>query len=71
MCEQLINFINPNQHIVTTKQSEMGSKCNLIKILKEILELKNFTNYIIEDDTYSINSKLHDMICSKKESLKR
>ena len=48
MCEQLINFINPNQHIVTTKQSEMGAKYNLVKIFKEILELKNFQNYIVK-----------------------
>ena len=65
MCEALTNFINPNQHIVATKQSKMGAKYNVFKVLKDILILNGFENDIFEDNHGMINSELHDKICSK------
>ena len=71
MCKELINYINLKQHIITTKQTEMGAKCNVFNILKNILTSNNFNNYIFEDNYSLIHSELHDAICSKEKSLKR
>ena len=49
MCEVLIKFVNQNQHIITTMQSEIGLKCHVFEILKKELEKSGFKNYIFED----------------------
>ena len=65
MCGELINFINPNQHIVTTRQSEMGLMCKTFDTLKSTLISNGFMNSIFEDNNGMIHSELHDIICSK------
>lgn len=65
MCEALINFINPNQHIIATKQSKMGIKYNTFKILSNILISHGFEKRIFEDNYGLINSELYDVVCSK------
>ena len=69
MCEVLINFINPDQHIVITKQTEMGAKCHVFDILRNTLISNEFHNCIFEDNHGIIHSKLHDIICSKHKVL--
>lgn len=71
MCEVLIKFVNQNQHIITTMQSEIGLKCHVFEILKEELEKSGFKNYIFEDSYHLINSKLHNIICFKQKVLKK
>jgi len=71
MCEVLINYINLNQHIVISRQTEMGINCNVFNILKDTLLSNGFQNSIIEDNYGMINSELHDVICSKSKTLKR
>lgn len=71
MCEVLIKFVNQNQHIITTMQSEIGLKCHVFEILKKELEKSGFKNYIFEDSYHLINSKLHNIICSKQKVLKK
>ena len=71
MCEILIEFINPSQHIITTKQSEMGSQYNVFEILKNILMSKGFQNHIFVDNHGLINSELHDIICAKQKVLRK
>ena len=66
MCEVLIDFINSNQHIITSKQSKMGIKCNVFEILKNILISKGFNNYIFVNNNGLVNSELHDIVCSNK-----
>lgn len=66
MCEVLINFINPNQHIITTKESKLGIKYNTFNILKEILMSNGFEKNIFEDNNGLINSELYEVVCSKK-----
>ena len=65
----IINFINPDQHIVTTKQTEMGAKCHVFDILRNTLISNEFHNYIFEDNHGMIHSELHDIICSKQRAL--
>lgn len=69
MCDILINFINPDQHIVITKQTEMGEKCHVFDILRNTLISNEFHNYIFEDNHGMIHSELHDIICSKQKAL--
>ena len=71
MCEMLINFVNPNQHIVTTKQTEMGLMCKTFDTLQRALISNGFMNSIFEDNYGMIKSELHDIICSKRKALKK
>ena len=71
MCGVLINFIDPNQHIVTTKQTEMGLMCKTFDTLKSILISNGFMNSIFEDNYGMIYSELHDTICAKRKKLKK
>lgn len=71
MCEVLTSYVNCNQHIVTTKQTEMGAQYNVFKILSNTLASNGFQNYIFEDNYGMINSELHDIICPKQKVLKK
>ena len=71
MCEILINFVNHNQHIVTTKQTEMGLVCKTFNTLSNTLIYNGFENYIFEDNYGMIHSELHDIVCSKQKVLKK
>ena len=71
MCKMLINFVNPNQHIVTTKQTEMGLVCKTFNTLSNTLIYNGFENYIFEDNYGMIHSGLHDIVCSKQKVLKK
>ena len=71
MCDVLINFINPDQHIVTTKQTEMGLMCKTFDTLQMTLISNGFINSIFEDNNDMIHSELHDIICSKRKALKK
>lgn len=71
MCKILINFINENQHIISTPQTEMGKKYNVLEILKKELEKANFKKYIFEDKNHLTNLKLKDAICSNQKVLKK
>ena len=71
MCEALIDFINPYQHIVTTKESQMGIKCNTFETLKRILISNGFKNRIFQDNNGLISSELHEVICFRQKVLKK
>ena len=70
MCDVLIYYINCDQHIITTKQTEMGAKYNVFKILCNTLISNGFQKCIFEDNCRMINSELYDVICSKQNVLK-
>ena len=71
MCEMLINFVNHNQHIVTTKQTETGLMCKTFDTLQRTLISNGFMNSIFEDNYGMIKSELHDIICAKGKVLKK
>ena len=71
MCEELFKHINREQHIVTTKQSDMGLRCHVFSTLKEILIRMGFQNSIFEDNDELIKSELYDVICSKQKVLRK
>ena len=61
-----IHWGDPNQHIITTKESKLGIKYNTFNILKNTLVSNGFEKSIFEDNNGLINSELHDVVCSKK-----
>lgn len=69
MCDELINFINPCQPIVTSKESEMGFICNTFELLKSSLTKNGFSLPIVIDRRYFVNTELYDLICSKEKRL--
>ena len=69
MCDELINFIDPCQPIVTTKESDMGLICNTFELLKSSLTKKGFSLPIVIDNRYFVNTELYDLICSKEKRL--
>lgn len=71
MCEILINFINQDQHILTTMQTKMGEKCRVFEILNKELEKSGFKNHIFEDNDHLMNSQLTDIVCSKQKILQK
>ena len=71
MCEIFFDFIKPNQHILTSKQSEMGKKYKAYNILKKSAIKKNFKKYILENNYNLDTSKLYEIICSKSKILKK
>ena len=71
MCKELINFINLEQHILTSTESIKGKKIGTFKILKDILINKGFNNYILENNYSIINSNLEELVCTKPKVLKK
>ena len=69
MCEVLINYINLNQHMVTTEQTNMGARCNAFNILKNTLLSNGFHNCILEDNHGMINLELHDDVIHSRQNI--
>ncbi len=70
MCEELVNHINFNQHIITSKQSRIGKKYNIINILRNIMLSNGFKNKILEDNYCLTNKELSETISEKQIILK-
>lgn len=69
MCDQFVKIINPNQHLVVSKESEMGKLCGVVNNLDKALYNNGFSNKCIVDD-YSIdNSLFRSLICNNKNIL--
>ena len=70
MCKELYNYIKLNQHILTTRESELGKICHTYKILKESLLASGFNQKIFEDNNCQCNQELYNLLCSKTKILK-
>lgn len=70
MCKALYNYINHNQHILTTKESELGKICHTFDILKTTLINQGFKKNIFEDNNSICNQELYNLLCSKEKVLK-
>ncbi len=73
MCEVFFDYINLDQHILTSEQTEIGRKCNVFEILKKTLLSKNFQNIIVEDDHQKTVLEIYNIFFSKQnyKALKR
>lgn len=70
MCDILFDFINKNQHIIISKQSELGKKCKVYDILIETAIKKEFDKYIFEANDDLSNSEIYDILCLKQKTLR-
>ena len=73
-CNNLINFINPNQHILATKESDIGEKVHVIDREKITLIEHGYTKEIwINDENIDWNIDFYNTICpeSSKKLKKR
>lgn len=59
MCEAFVHFINYDQHIVISRESEMGEKCKTYDTLKEAL-IRNGFNKKIFSDKHLCKAELDD-----------
>ena len=63
-CQNLINYINPNQHILATKESETGSIVHVIDREKLALLDHGFTKNIwINDEHLDWNLDFYNTVC--------
>lgn len=72
MCEVVIKFINPNQHIILSLESDMGRKYEVGRIFREILMQRGFKRTIWMD-TFSLcsNKELYNIVCFKSKVLRK
>ena len=68
ICEESIRFINLEQNIILSNESEMGRIRNVGKVFREILIRNGFKGNIYFDD-YMNYSKIFDLVCCKKRIL--
>jgi len=68
ICEESIRFINLEQNIILSNESEMGRIRNVGKVFREILIRNGFKGNIYFDD-YMNYSKIFDLVCCRKRIL--
>ena len=72
LCDQILNFINPSQHIIVTRETDMGKKYNMLNRLKESLLKKGFDKNIWENDIWNYNNReFCEAIMGKQKILKK
>ena len=71
MSDNFYNYVNPNQHILTTKESELGKQCRALEIFKEIFKNKGFNNLILEDQGYLTQRILYNNQYKQNKVLKK
>ena len=69
LCKALFNFINQEQSILISQQSELGIKCKTYETLKSTANDIGFTKYILEDN-YKFN-EFRDLLCQDSKVLKK
>lgn len=72
LCDQILNFINPSHHIIVTRETDMGKKCNVLNKLKESLLRNGFDKTIWENNIWNYNNKdFCEAIIGKQKILKK
>ena len=71
VCNMLVNFINPNQHVLTSEESLMGKECNTFEILKQSLINNGFQKLIVENNYDFFESELYNTVFNNGKSLKK
>ena len=66
MCGVLSGCISMAQHIITSMESDMGSTCHVLDILRRTMESGGFENHILtEEDMRDDYYRIRDIICSR------
>lgn len=72
LCKEVINFLNPNQHILISRESNLGSKCGVVNILKKVLMQNGFKNKILIDDLSNyMNKQFYEIFNDNEKVLKK
>ena len=72
LCEQILNFINPSQHIIVTRETDMGKQCNMLNRLKESLLKNGFDKTVWENNIWNYNNiEFCEAIIGKQKILKK
>lgn len=72
LCNEILNFINPSQPIIVTKETDMGKNYNVLNLLKETLFKNGFDKTIWENDIWNYNNKeFCEAILGKQKTLKK
>ncbi len=64
MCNEAINYINPEQHILCSEESDMGKMCDTFSIFRDTMYANGFENMIWKDG-YSSKLLENEEFCSK------
>ena len=72
LCRAFGDYINPNQHVLSTPLSDMGRECKIFDTLKHGLIDSGFSKSITlnEEDNYIYSKDYHDTICEDELQLK-
>lgn len=72
LCEEVINYIKTDQHIMISKESAMGRICGTISLLESALLRYGFDkNFIVDDYFKHNNPEYKSLICDEGKSLKK
>lgn len=67
MTEELINFINPNQDILVSEESELGRRCGVYSKIRNNLFNRGFTNDIwIDNNDYNEDIDIYNSLVKKR-----
>lgn len=72
MFNEFCKVINPEQHLLSTPESDMGSECHVFKTLKQCLNENGFSKSATLDNhsDYIYSQEYHDIICENEMQLK-
>ena len=70
MCEVFINYVDYDQHVVISRESEKGKKCKVFDTLKKVLIRNGFQKKVL-NDKYLNKSELCDDTCEKERVLQK
>lgn len=70
LCDQVVKFINLDQHILVSEETDMGRKCNVIQKLRNVLLNHDFEQEVFIDDYYKYKDvDFYTKVCSRKRIL--
>lgn len=71
MCEIAFNYMEFNQHIMMSAESDMGMECGIFRKFRDIFIDNGFENYIwMNDESHDLMMEVYNVLCGKKRGLK-
>lgn len=71
LCEEAINHLDSEQHIITSHESPMGERCLTAAILEKTLRKNGFDKYFFVSEPHLFYSQeFHDVICNDDVKVK-
>lgn len=71
MVNELSKFIDFNDKILITGETDLGRKCNVVTNLSKALRNNGFSKLVVEDSINTSTFELHDALCPKTMILKK